>query len=458
MNAIRKFIELERRTQKSLAIVGDSMIDEYYFVDSNRLSPEFPIPIFLSQKVEPDIIKPGGAANVWSQLRDFNAVATLYSYATAPLSKLAHDIPPQWQLKARLESAMHVPIKKRLYYGDFPLCRWDIESDYVPCEFFQDRLHNYLVTDLPDVIILSDYNKGFFRGDISRWLNCGRPTIIDPKKGPASKWRGCTIFKPNIKEARELTGTDNIRDQLKILWEQTEARFVIITDGGNGVWGLGPQGEFSHVPRKTVKANSVIGAGDCFVAMLTLAYAHGMSIQECVEVAFEAGAVYVQKKHNEPITPYELLSHDDHISAKFVHPEFLANRKFSLCFTNGCFDILHEAHIDLLRYAKTTADKLVVALNTDESVRRLKGENRPVNNLESRKYMLSMFEFVDFIVSFDQDTPLEILETIKPDVLCKGGDYSVADIVGHDLVKTVKIFPYIEGKSTSNLIEKMRVT
>jgi D-beta-D-heptose 7-phosphate kinase/D-beta-D-heptose 1-phosphate adenosyltransferase len=222
------------------------------------------------------------------------------------------------------------------------------------------------------------------------------------------------------------------------------------------VYGLGSEGEFTYAPKKKVVANSVVGAGDCFVAILALAYSHQMPIGDCIEVAFEAASVYVQKRYNEPITPYELLSHEDSISAKFIKPEDLIGRNFSLCFTNGCFDVLHQGHIELLRFAKSTADKLVVEINTDESVVRLKGQDRPINSLESRMYMLSMFEFVDFIIPFDSDTPLDLIEMIHPEVLCKGGDYKPEDVVGADVVKDVRIFPYVEGKSTSNLIKKIR--
>ncbi len=455
MSTLKKFLELNRKNKKNIAVVGDTLIDEYYFIDSNRISPEFPIPVFLSLTSTPDIVRPGGAGNVAYQFKHFNVNAILYGFADRYFENLAQE--HGLNIQYMNIKGLACPIKRRFYYQDFPLCRWDVEAKNYNIDPIELRCgeQKYIYGKCrEDIKILSDYNKGFFGEDVSYWLK--GTTIVDPKKGPASKWKGCTIFKPNFKEAEELTGTTDVDEQLKILLSETDAKFVVITNAGDSVFVGTKPGGFTYVGTQEVKVISNIGAGDCFAAMLALAYSHGMSISECVEVAYEAGSVYVQKRYNEPITPYELLLHDDPVAAKLVDPEELVERDFTLCFTNGCFDILHEAHVDLLKYAKSTADKLVVALNTDESVSRLKGAGRPVNALESRMKMLSILEFVDFIVSFDEDTPSKLIELIQPDILCKGGDYTPEEIVGHNLVKDVRIFPYVEGKSTSELIKQIK--
>jgi len=467
METIKKFIELNDKNRISVAVVGDALIDQYFTVQADRVSPEFPIPIMLSDNLKPTYALPGGAANVAYQLKNFNTGCLLFSF----LDKLSKDTfrsngvntrsGTSYAIGKGLENRVkQVPIKMRLYQGDFPLCRWDIETENYGTKAeklneIHKCLHQEFCTIKPQISILSDYNKGFFT-EYSRklWLESSAISIVDPKKGPASNWKGCTIFKLNSKEARELSGCDGSQEQqCDILLRQTEAELVVITNGGDGVFARNSK-SFEYKPRKSVIANSVIGAGDCFAAIFALAYAHKMEIEECIEVAFEAGSVYVQNKHNKPITPYDLLKHQDPLAAKLVDPAFLANRDFSLCFTNGCFDILHDSHINLLRYAKSTADKLVVAVDTDERVRDLKGPNRPINNLESRMRMLSMFEFVDYVVPFKNLLPL--IQRINPDILCKGGDYKKEDVVGNTLVDDVRIFPYEEGNSTSCLIKKIK--
>ena len=468
MSVIKKFLDLNEKTLIKVGVVGDSMIDQYFLVNAERVSPEFPIPIMLSESLIPDYALPGGAANVAHQLKHFNATCCLFSF----LDKLSEEVFQKNEVSVRYGTGFrsgnwvknrvkHVPIKRRLYQGDFPLCRWDIESQHYGTDLEKlNEIHVSLNEDFclvqPQIGIFSDYNKGFFT-DYSRklWLNSCPISIVDPKKGPASNWKGCTIFKCNAKEADELCGFKDTRaKQCVYLLSQTEAKVVIITDGGKSASCMTNDKYFEYRPKKAVIANSVIGAGDCFAAIFSLAYAHKMEVEECVEVAFESGAVYVQNKHNKPITAYDLLSHEDHVAAKFVKPEFLTKRDFSLCFTNGCFDILHEAHVDLLRHARSTADKLVVAVNTDQSAKVLKGPDRPVNSLESRMRMLSMFEFVDYIVSFNDLLPL--IELIKPDTLCKGGDYKKEDVVGNTIVDDVRIFPYVAGFSTSGLIKKIK--
>ena len=374
MSVIKQFIELNEKNRITAAVVGDAVIDEYYLVNADRVSPEFPIPVMLSTALAPTYSLPGGAANVAYQFKHFNATCNLFSF----LDKLSQEVFEDAGINARHGTGFnsgtwarnrvkHVPIKRRLYQGDFPLCRWDIEyKSYGNTTEHLNKIHNCLYEELrtiqPEIVILSDYDKGFFT-QYSRdlWLKSSAISIVDVKKGPASNWKGCTIFKCNIKEAEDLCGFKSTPNyQCDYLLNETGAEVVIITDGGNGVYGvLGTawgNKYFEYKPKKSVVANSVIGAGDCFAAFLALAYAQKMPIEECVEVAFESGAIYVKNKHNKPITPYDLLSHDDHVTAKFVKPESLAKRDFKLVFTNGCFDILHDAHIELLKFARSKGD------------------------------------------------------------------------------------------------------
>jgi D-beta-D-heptose 7-phosphate kinase/D-beta-D-heptose 1-phosphate adenosyltransferase len=181
-----------------------------------------------------------------------------------------------------------------------------------------------------------------------------------------------------------------------------------------------------------------------------------MPLRRAVAVAWEAGAVYVQRKHNRPVSPQDLLAHVDPIAAKFVTNDWLRDRDFELTFTNGCFDIIHSGHLELLKYCKSIGNKVVVAVNSDESVKVLKGCDRPINTLAHRMQMLAQLSCVDYVVSFEEETPEEILGDISPNILVKGGDYCPDDVVGKDLVEEVRIFPLMADQSTTHLIEKIK--
>lgn len=201
-------------------------------------------------------------------------------------------------------------------------------------------------------------------------------------------------------------------------------------------------------------ARSVIGAGDCFAAFLALAFAHGFGVRDCAEVAFKAGAVYVQNVRNRPVSLYELLRYEDPIAAKYMDPVVGPGEK--LVFVNGVHDLLHVGHAESLRFARGKGDRLVVALNSDASARRLKGPSRPVIPLEDRMRMVASLEFVDFVTSFDEDTPLECLRRVRPDVLVKGADYAKKEVVGADLVKEVHLCPLVDGVSTTAIVNHPR--
>jgi D-beta-D-heptose 7-phosphate kinase/D-beta-D-heptose 1-phosphate adenosyltransferase len=222
----------------------------------------------------------------------------------------------------------------------------------------------------------------------------------------------------------------------------------------NGVLGFDRESIFAdtHQPvEKTTAIYGYSGAGDCFAATLAVAVGHGLKLADAAKLAYRAGSRYVLKEHNAPISPLDL--YED----KFVHPKDLVDRDFKLVFTNGCFDVLHIGHLHTLKYAKEKGDKLVVAINTDESVKKLnKGPNRPYNTLADRKEILAALECVDFVVDFAEDSPYNIVKLIKPDVLVKGGDYLLDQIKSKELVKEVYVAPLIEGISTTELARKMR--
>jgi D-beta-D-heptose 7-phosphate kinase/D-beta-D-heptose 1-phosphate adenosyltransferase len=436
----------------NIGVVGDAMVDEYYSVKIKGISPEFPIPVMQSVDPAPRIC-PGGAANVANQFRYFKdfkvkLVSFIDDYFERSFSSLIDT-----DFCKSIET--HIPIKRRFYSDGFPTYRWDLESqDYGLGTEIKSRcldLHEGFFSNYKsfDCIIISDYGKGVFNLDGLNYIPKDVLTIVDSKSFCVDKWYGCTIFKPNLKEAIEISGKSNAVDAGNWIRSRIKCQYVVITNAANGVTIVSKDGHQEITPDSLPKAVSVIGAGDCFTAMLAASLLNGNDIFDAANFAWRAGCKYVQKEYNSPIVPVELLD------SKFVEdPTLLSSRNFKLCFTNGCFDLIHRGHIENLKFAKSKADRLVVALNDDESISRLK-PGRPIQSLKDRISILSSLEFIDYIVSFSDNTPYSIIEKIRPDVLVKGDEYSFNEIIGSDIVKEVFAFPMVNGLSTTSLIGKV---
>lgn len=458
MKEVFDFLGRAKTLKPKIAVVGDGMVDQYFNVAADRVSPEFPIPVMLSETSTSDVCLPGGAANVCRQFGKFDIDVKFLGFIdrAAKVDYDKYNINCEYCVS--LENGRMIPRKKRFYHGQFPLCRWDVETFNYGLEKeelrkYQEELYEKFLQLDADVVILSDYDKGVFTGG-PFWAAQleGKITIVDPKKGPVEKWRGCTVFKPNAKEAKELSGADNWKTQCDFFQRRIGCMSVVITQGGDGVVGKVGGRYFDFHPDRKISADSVIGAGDCFAAFLAMTLAHGMDIVEGVKVAFEAGSLYVQRKHNEPVTSQELIMYIDSRAAKFSTPP--QERDYTLVFTNGCYDILHPGHLKVLEEAKSFGDKLVVGVNSDESIRVNKGDKRPIMNLQERMNMLAALECVDFVVPFEERTPYALVKSIMPDILVKGSDWADKTIVGSDLVKDVRFVELLEGMSTSDIIKR----
>lgn len=448
---IRDFLDKVHKNKKNIHCIGDAMLDEYYEVKVKRISPEAPVPVMLCQNEM--VSKPGGVANVAYQFKFTNTnvnLITLYDVDAVNIFYKEGLAPFYFSKEAKL------PVKRRFVENGLQVGpRLDIEFDL--CNLTKEEIQEHFnlckqqikKMSTPDAVILSDYNKGFFKSEknyISLYPNS--ITIVDPKSESLDKWKNCTVFKPNAKEAFELSGYTDWRDQCDYFRKRLNCKAVVITNAGEGVCGTDEFDFFQYKYCSNSKdVQSVIGAGDCFAAFLALGLCHGFSVENSCKIAFHAGLVYVKQKMNRPIVLGELSQN------KIIKPEDLTHRDFDLAFTNGCFDILHKGHLETLKFAKSKAKKLVVAVNSDQSIKRLKGSNRPVVPLEHRMEVLANLEFVDFVTSFDEDTPLNLIEKIKPDCLIKGGDYLADTVIGAKSVKQVFIAPLIDNFSSSNFVK-----
>lgn len=435
------------------------MLDQDYEVKMTRISPESPnICVMLADQEHPTKEHPGGAANICYQLSNFNVDVKLFTYVTNYVKTSFINSGLNASGFITLQEGV-TPLKKRFYQNGVQVGdRWDIERPLYGVGQMMESYKYMLAGSYawhvaePDAIIVSDYDKGFFQDGIPVKLFPSIPVIVDPKKLPLERWKGCTIFKPNAAEAVNLSGISGWKEQCAYFKEVLGCQGVVITQEGDGVVGLDGNDYFEHRPTTKVNAHNVVGAGDCFVGVLGMAIGYKFSIADAAEIAFEAGSAYVQSRCRSPLTPWQLQK-----KSKFITPEELVDRKYKLVFTNGCFDIMHSGHLESLRYAKSKGDRLVVAVNSDASVSRFKGPMRPVIPLAERMEMLAALEVVDYVMSFDEDSPLEIIKNIRPEVLIKGSDWKdKGGAVGSEYAGEVHFVPLVEDRSTTNLIEKIK--
>ena len=372
-------------------IIGDIIIDRYIYGTSTRLSPEAPVPVVIQERIVETV---GGAGLVYENLKSLGVDVSLY------------------------ESDQPASIKTRVMCDGHYVTR--IDNDYIADGYdVLEELQEFPFNKY-DYVILSDYNKGVleFSEQIIQLANkAGCRVIVDPKKS-AEHYKGAWLVKPNYKEFGDFGFTD---------WKGN----IITTAAGDNVVAL-IDSKVYDIPVERVEVSDVTGAGDCFLAAFVYALTKGYDYKHCIELAVKGSTKAVM-----------------HIGTYTLAVSDLEDR---IVFTNGVFDILHKGHFELLAEAKSLGEKLIVGINSDASVKRLKGETRPINNQMKRITQLEILPWVDQVVVFDEDTPYELIKKLKPHLIVKGGDYTVETVVGHDLAD-VHLVPTVEGYSTTSIIE-----
>jgi D-beta-D-heptose 7-phosphate kinase/D-beta-D-heptose 1-phosphate adenosyltransferase len=327
-----------------------------------------------------------------------------------------------------------------------------------------------------DAIIFSDYDKGVFvdpASVISRLQPSGKPILVDPKFKPFADYKGATVIKPNTLELHNAVGywqsDAEMISKCRVLMDNIGCQAMLVTRASEGMTLIEKEDE-SHFPARTREVYDTSGAGDTVIAVLATALASGQTLKDAVALSNIAAGIVVSHFGVTSVSGPELRDEVDvsepanrgKMTAEqaAVAVQVAKSRGERVVFTNGCFDILHAGHVDYLMDAKKEGDRLIVAINSDESVHRLKGEGRPINPLERRMTMLAGLSAVDWVVPFDDDTPEALLRLLQPDVLVKGGDYSVDQVVGAEIVRAeggeVKVLSLVEDCSTSALVEKIR--
>jgi len=487
---------IDQWQRKRIVVVGDLMLDQYVYGNAERLSPDAPVPVL---RVDREDSAPGGASNVCMDLTalqcDVTTIGVIGDDATGQIlsDKLAEagcDTSLLVRTDARRTTVKRSYIGLAQHRHPQKMFRVDVEDagplDQQTVETLLDHVRTALRD--ADVLCIEDYNKGVFDGDTAGRIielarAAGVPVLVDPAAiADYTRYRGATAITPNRTEAELATGitADNpaaVRAVAAQLAEQLDLDAVVLTLDRHGALLHRRGAEPMRVPTEARNVYDVSGAGDMVLAMLAAARANGVDWLEAVQLANVAAGLEVERFGVVPIALEEihfaLLRRHHHELGKLrtvdqLAAELSAYRRQGkkIALTNGCFDILHAGHIEVLQGARATGDMLVVAVNTDQSIAAQKGPDRPIVNEDQRLALLAALECVDYLVLFgdgsggDADTPRPLLEKLKPDVLVKGGTYSHDEVVGWEIVEAyggqVTTIAPVEGLSTTNIVERIR--
>ncbi|WP_110455930.1 bifunctional D-glycero-beta-D-manno-heptose-7-phosphate kinase/D-glycero-beta-D-manno-heptose 1-phosphate adenylyltransferase HldE [Shewanella algidipiscicola] len=470
-------ISLPAFEKAKVLVVGDVMLDRYWTGPTGRISPEAPVPVVRVNQVED---RPGGAANValniaalGGNVRLAGIVGEDETAAALTQGVQALGVEPKWFRVAEKPTIT----KLRILSRNQQLLRLDFEEPYLPAH--SQALLNSAESEFTDVsvVVLSDYAKGALdkpQEFIARAKAKGIKVLVDPKGSDFSRYRGATLLTPNMLEFEQVVGT--VRDEADLvekaqaLLKEHDLEAMLVTRSEKGMTLITANAPELHIPTVAREVYDVTGAGDTVISALATALAAGSDLPQACAIANTAAGIVVGKRGTSTVSRIELiaalnLSHgesgfgvisEDQLVYALEEAKLRGER---VVMTNGCFDILHAGHVSYLQQAKALGDRLIVAVNDDESVKRLKGDGRPVNQLERRMAVLAGLASVDWVVSFSEDTPQRIIARLLPNMLVKGGDYQVEDIAGGKEViaagGSVEVLGFEDGVSTTAIIQNI---
>jgi len=468
---------------QAILVIGDLMIDEYLWGNVERISPEAPVQIVDIERTEYTL---GGAGNTVRNLASLGASVYVSSVVdnkengsliTEGLAKINVYTEGLFKDPNRVSSR-----KTRVMAGHQQVLRIDKETKTPIGRQYENKLIDFIKDNISNfhAIIASDYMKGVLTEKvlsnvIKAAKEANKPIIIDPKGADYRKYVGATIITPNAKEAELASGitiinASDLKEAGIKLLKELETNAILITRGSKGMSLFKKDGGTIDIPAVAREVYDVTGAGDTVVSVLGLGLAAGLSFENAATLSNIAAGIVVEKVGTATVTIGEL---EDRLEERKVRSskiktqeeimeviQRLRKKEKKIVFTNGCFDLLHIGHIKLLREAKMKGDILIVALNSDSSVRKLKGKKRPVITYSERAQILSALDCVDYVVKFAELTPLTLIKKIKPDVLVKGNDYSKEEVVGKDIVEKyggrVELIDLVKGKSSSGIVKRIK--
>lgn len=460
-----------------LLVAGDVMLDRYWYGSTSRISPEAPVPVVTVNDIEN---RAGGAANVALGLAALGVQTRLCGkIGTDEAGEALEQLLRASGIGCALERSAQRPTitKLRVISHHQQMIRLDFEAEAGPEAALSPGA---FATELSqaDAVVLSDYAKGALHEVqelIALARKAGKPVLVDPKQQDFSVYRGATLITPNRAEFERAAGRYRDLNELVAkgleLIERMDWQAMLLTRGEEGMTLLERGKPALHIPAQAHEVFDVTGAGDTVIAVLAAAMAAGATLPDAARLANVAAGIVVGKLGTATVSLAELEAalHPpqprESRQGILDEPTLLKQVKAArargerIVMTNGCFDILHPGHIAYLEQARRLGDRLIVAVNDDASVRRLKGAQRPINPLEHRMAVLAGLGAVDWVVPFAEDTPARLIELVAPDVLTKGGDYTVEQIAGHKSVLArggeVRILPFVENNSTTDIIQRI---
>ena len=474
---------IESLLDKTVLVVGDLMLDRFVYGTVDRISPEAPIPV-LKYRDEKAML--GGAGNVARNIAALGGRAVLVGAVGDDQdgSYISEVLCPTADIETLLVRTRRSPttVKTRFVSDGQQILRVDREETVLDGDALAQvttAVAHALSNTPVGAMVLSDYAKGMFTADsvrahIEAAHAVGVAVVVDPKSPDLGLYRYADVITPNAHEAEAATGRDCSTDDgagkaAEAILKLGDIGAVLITRGARGMTLLAPLGGIEkpfHVPTRASSVYDVSGAGDTVIATLSLALAAGIDIKVAAELANSAAGIVVGKLGTAAVSAEELaqsvattekLSFMTKSQAQLQVQQW-RDRGLTVGFANGCFDLVHPGHVSLLRQAREQCDRLVVALNTDASVKRLKGENRPIQDQASRAAVIGSLRSVDLVTFFDEDTPLELIKSLRPDVLIKGADYQVHEVVGNQIIDQwggrVCLIPLEKGHSTTSIIAR----
>lgn len=467
-----------KNQKPNILVIGDLMIDHYLWGSCDRISPEAPVQV-LNVKKETTVL--GGAGNVINNLNALGAKVDVISVIGDDLiGTQIQTMLEKINVSANLiiEKDKITSKKSRLIASNQQIIRYDQES----CEDIQKNSEKKIFDILEkniskyEIILLSDYGKGVLTQQLTKDLislikSKGKKVIVDPKGSDYSKYKGSYLLTPNKKEASQATKID-IKDEQSLLKAisklkqdyELDVSLITLSEDGIAIF----DNELRKKPTVAREVYDVTGAGDTVLASIGFSLACNLNIDQAIDFANLAAGVVVGKLGSATASLNEIIEYESslHKSTSYSHIKTIEEIKKlanelklkgkKVVFTNGCFDILHVGHVKYLETAKSFGDVLILGLNSDASVKRLKGPSRPVNTEDDRAYTLAALRSVDYVVLFEDDTPYELIKAIKPHTLVKGGDYEGKEVVGQELVEELKLVEFVEGRSTSKTIQRIK--
>ncbi len=480
--------DIKTISNNNILVVGDVMLDQYTWGNVTRISPEAPVPIVRINKKSKVI---GGAANVASNLAGLGCNVTLVGLrGDDTKGNSLEELCSSCGIEASLIIDPNRPTttKTRIMASKQQLFRLDEEEILIMSEIITDKLFHIFQEKLHNakVVILSDYGKGILQTPgvceklIALCKKNNIPSLIDPKGKNWERYIGATCITPNSTELEAISDTslDNNNDKIVSTVNKIKNDYdldcLLLTRGAKGMCIVDSEPAALLIPTMAREVFDVSGAGDTVIATFAAGVSAGLSFRESAKIANTAAGIVVGKVGTQPVTLTELdlalkaKSDNDKITG-YYKADSIENAKNkinawksfgdTIVFTNGCFDLLHPGHVDLLHKSRALGNRLIIGLNSDNSVQRLKGETRPIIAEGDRASILSALGCVDLVVLFEEDTPLELLKVLKPNILVKGADYKINDVVGKNLVESyggkVNLVPLIEGYSTTKIEKKI---